>query len=363
VGLKSSVDRARGWKPIVVALGAAAAVFMWNSASAQSKPDAAPAAAPTTEDATATEEPENKFLKASLISEKSAVAPGESFVLGVQLDVAPGWHTYWPGLNDTGVAPIFHNLQPSKNLSLKPVEYPAPTRYINVGLLDHAYEGSAVLLIPATVAATAKPGERVTLEIDLEFLVCKDTCIPGRSMLKIELPVQEKSAVDGKGTAAIKAAQARLGRPLPASVTTTWKSPDRLTIATKDATFIAFYPAASSRAPNDLIASGENSRGGSLDLTFDPVKAGASSATGAARVTGLLEVRRATAAGATPEAAAPGAMTPGVKPQPKIVSEFYTVDLAPPDASVPAKAPQPGSPAGGSSGGGGNQSTPGGVRP
>ena len=333
-----------------LAVAAAAAAVTWGqTAPAHAGTEPTAPALPMSNEPAADEAGGNKHLKTSLISDKSSVEPGESFVLGVRLDVAPGWHTYWPGLNDTGVAPIFHNLAPSKNLSLKPVEYPAPTRYLSVGLLDHVYEGSATLLIPATVSSTAKPGDRVTLEIDLEFLVCKDTCIPGRSTLKIELPVAEKSVADIKGIETIKAAQARLGRVLPAGVTTIWSSPTKLTITAKGSAFLAFYPAEISRGPTDLIAQGENSRGGSLELTFDPVKPGADKAAG--RVTGLLEVRRSRQASADSQA-------PGLKTQPKIVSEFYTVDVAPPDASLPAKTSVDGG-----GGGGGNTSATGGVGP
>jgi DsbC/DsbD-like thiol-disulfide interchange protein len=279
----------------------------------------------------------NAFLKTSLISDKSAVSPGESFVIGVQLEIKPGWHTYWPGMNDTGVAPIFHKTEASKNLTLGPVEYPAPSRYLNVGLLDHVYEGAATLLIPAKVSATAKAGERVTVEIDLEFLVCKETCIPGRSTLTIDLPVKDKGEPDAAGTSLIKAAQARLGTPIGLGTgapgkgpTVAWASPTELKISATEASFIAYYPREDSLSPVELIETGENAKGGTLSLKFERAK-GADKKP--ARVRGMIEVRRAAASEKAPSATDKGAAGSNAKPvATNTTSEFYTIDLAPPDA-------------------------------
>ncbi len=279
----------------------------------------------------------NAFLKTSLISDKSSVSPGESFFIGVQLEIKAGWHTYWPGMNDTGVAPIFHKTESSKNLTLGPVEYPAPSRYLNVGLLDHVYEGAATLLIPAKVAATAKAGERVTVEIDLEFLVCKETCIPGRSTLTIDLPVKDKGDPDAAGTSLIKAAQARLGTPIGLGTGTpgkgpmvAWASPTELKITAPEASFIAYYPREDSLSPVELVDTGENTRGGSLSLKFERAKAAGKKPE---RVRGMIEVRRAMSAEKAPSAPDKGAGGANAKPvATNTTSEFYTIDLAPPDA-------------------------------
>src|SRR3981189_4016684 len=43
-------------------------------------------------------------VKARLVSEVSAIAPGQSFWVALELDIRDGWHTYWRNPGDSGQA-------------------------------------------------------------------------------------------------------------------------------------------------------------------------------------------------------------------------------------------------------------------
>src|SRR3981189_3386673 len=60
---------------------------------------ASPAAFPLSGNVVATDN-----VKAHLVSEVSAVAPGQSFWVALDLNIRDGWHTYWRNPGDSGQA-------------------------------------------------------------------------------------------------------------------------------------------------------------------------------------------------------------------------------------------------------------------
>src|SRR6195256_3981911 len=60
---------------------------------------ASPAAFPLSGNVAATDN-----VKARLVSEVSAIAPGQSFWVALELNIRDGWHTYWRNPGDSGQA-------------------------------------------------------------------------------------------------------------------------------------------------------------------------------------------------------------------------------------------------------------------
>jgi len=60
---------------------------------------ASPAAFPLSGNVVATDN-----VKAHLVSEVSAVAPGQSFWVALEFNIRDGWHTYWRNPGDSGQA-------------------------------------------------------------------------------------------------------------------------------------------------------------------------------------------------------------------------------------------------------------------
>ncbi len=44
-----------------------------------------------------------ELVKAELVADTSAIAPGKKFTAGLLLRMAPGWHTYWKFSGDAGI--------------------------------------------------------------------------------------------------------------------------------------------------------------------------------------------------------------------------------------------------------------------
>lgn len=126
-----------------------------------------------------------------LLSEQNAVVPGQTFWLGLDFKMEPGWDVYWRNPGDSGLAPkVKWQLVPG--IKTGKIQWPYPQR-INVGpLTTYGYLDEVLLLIPVTV--DANPRAPVNLHARVDWLACREECIPGHAQLSITLPVAAKAA-------------------------------------------------------------------------------------------------------------------------------------------------------------------------
>lgn len=225
-------------------------------------------------------------LKATLLVNQSAAVPGEELLLGIQMEMRDSWHTYWPGDNDTG-APTTFTFKFPDGFEAGAVRWPAPERHLGAGnLLDYVYEHAVLLVIPVRVPSSATPGHTVTLGVEPEWLVCQDTCIPGKASLSVTVPIAT-SATASPDAHRFAAAAARTPRPLdPAkpAVEARWDR-ETVTFVAPGAGELVFFVGESSAKPADPIRSCQV-RGERLTLKIeDPDKHRPT-------LRGVLEVRR-----------------------------------------------------------------------
>lgn len=212
--------------------------------------------------------------KVSLISDLAAFRPGTSQFLGVHFKLDDGWHIYWAGQNDTGLAPTV-DLDLPEGFTAGDILWPTPHRYTSPGnILDHVYEDEVTLLIPITVDDDVEPAASVTISADVEWLVCADVCIPGWGESAISMPIDsaDTDPHPGEGFKAVSAARETLPIPAPESQVdfrVEWSGDTAVITPRGRATFAAFYPSPGSLTVEGLLKSGV-SKGGPLRLTVVP---------------------------------------------------------------------------------------------
>jgi hypothetical protein len=138
--------------------------------------------------------------------------PGGRIDLGLELELAPGWHVYWKNSGDAGYPP---RLDFSRTPALAGAEllYPAPRRYdLPGGLVSFGYEQHVIYPIaptsPISARLAAAGGERLPPVLArLDYLVCRAECIPHTAELSLDLDAaREGTGPEGAATAARLAA-------------------------------------------------------------------------------------------------------------------------------------------------------------
>jgi len=127
------------------------------------------------------------LVRMTLVPSGTAVPPGGEIRVGVEFEMAPGWHIYWENPGDAGLpTTVEWDLPPG--FEAMPLEWPAPERIIEPGDIQVlAYKKRVV----AVAAIRAPPGASGAARIAAKgrWLTCKEICIPGSGAAEITLPV------------------------------------------------------------------------------------------------------------------------------------------------------------------------------
>lgn len=132
-------------------------------------------------------------VKAALIAATDAVVPGQPLKVGLKLDHAEHWHTYWQVPGDSGLPTKIEWRLPA-GFTAGAIEWPHPMRLPVGPLMNFGYEGQTLLMTTLKVPADLKPGATVDLKGTAEWLECKDVCIPGSAEIALSLPVRAIAA-------------------------------------------------------------------------------------------------------------------------------------------------------------------------
>jgi thiol:disulfide interchange protein DsbD len=104
---------------------------------------------------------------------------------GLYFKLEPGWHIYWKNPGDAGEPPHIHWTLPA-GITAGPMQFPAPKRLPLGPLMDFGYEDE--VLFPFTMyVAEGFHGGPVTLHAKVDWLVCRERCIPGNAELEMQM--------------------------------------------------------------------------------------------------------------------------------------------------------------------------------
>jgi thiol:disulfide interchange protein DsbD len=152
----------------------------------------------------------------SLISARSTIAPGETFYVAIEQEIAPNWHTYWRNPGDTGLATTVTWTLP-KGVRAGAIEWPTPQAIPFGPLVNYGYSGRVTLPVPMTIPADAKPGTVLTWTGDVNWLECSDICIPGSAQVSLTLPVGT-AGQDSPQAQSIEAVRAEMAKPFEGAI-------------------------------------------------------------------------------------------------------------------------------------------------
>jgi thiol:disulfide interchange protein DsbD len=149
-------------------------------------------------------------VKAHLVSEPSAIAPGQSFWVALEFNIRDGWHTYWRNPGDSGQATAL-KWQLPPGFTAGDIVWTTPHRFEIPPLMNYGYAKHAVHLVNITAPKDLTAGTPIVLSAKASWLVCSDVCIPEEAELQLKLPVNtEPGAIDPADAALFAAARSEL---------------------------------------------------------------------------------------------------------------------------------------------------------
>jgi DsbC/DsbD-like thiol-disulfide interchange protein len=130
----------------------------------------------------------SRNVSVALLAERAAVEPGRPLTVGLRMRMRRGWHTYWKNPGDSGM-PLRITWNLPQGFSAGPIQWPAPERISENGLMSYGY--SREVLIPIEITPPKRISvDSVTITGTFEWLECKDVCMPDSSVLRLSLPVR-----------------------------------------------------------------------------------------------------------------------------------------------------------------------------
>ncbi len=130
-------------------------------------------------------------LHVQLWPRKTSSIPQAAMTLGLYFKLEPGWHVYWKNAGDSGEPPHIRWTLP-EGVAAGPLQFPAPKRLPLGPLMDFGYENEVLFPLKLQVASTVKDGPAL-LHAKVDWLVCREVCIPGKAELDLKLQLLSKA--------------------------------------------------------------------------------------------------------------------------------------------------------------------------
>jgi thiol:disulfide interchange protein DsbD len=124
-------------------------------------------------------------LRVQLVTPEDQLYPGGNNVVGLYFKLEPGWHIYWKNAGDSGEPPHIHWTLP-EGVTAGPMQFPAPKRLPLGPLMDFGYENEVLFPLKLHIDPAVKDG-RAVLDAKVDWLVCREVCIPGKAELETTL--------------------------------------------------------------------------------------------------------------------------------------------------------------------------------
>ena len=125
----------------------------------------------------------------------------------LQIDLAPGWKTYWRDPGDAGVPPAL-DLSASSNLADATFSFPAPMRFEDGGSTSNGYK--APVALPVTLSLQDRTGP---LTASAFVGICESICIPVQGELTLDPAEGAHDEADASVVAAAQDSLPEKARP------------------------------------------------------------------------------------------------------------------------------------------------------
>ncbi|VUD47616.1 hypothetical protein TDB9533_01063 [Thalassocella blandensis] len=133
--------------------------------------------------------------------------------VGVAFKPEKDWHVYWQNAGDTGLPPKI--TWEAENTDFSPLMWPFPQAIPFSHLINYGYHHETLIFSQAQLPASKKTSaEGLPITAKVEWLVCKDSCVPGKATLTTHITPDHNMGEDVEA----KFFHARQLLPIPKSL-------------------------------------------------------------------------------------------------------------------------------------------------
>jgi thiol:disulfide interchange protein DsbD len=126
-----------------------------------------------------------------LLLSADTARPGDTVWAGLQMDMPPGWHTYWRNGGDAGQPTEIKWTLPA-GITAGDINWPAPVKEIDTAgdtaLITYVYTNRVVLLVPLTLEKSLPPGP-ISITANAKWMECSDLCVIANGDVVAELNI------------------------------------------------------------------------------------------------------------------------------------------------------------------------------
>lgn len=143
-----------------------------------------------------------------------------SFLVGVEFIPEKDWHIYWRNPGDTGLAPKIQ-WRSSPSFAFGDIQWPIPEEINVAHLTDYGMHKSTLLFSRINKTKPLDSQQtNLTIHAKVNWLVCKESCIPGEADLQLNLPIGSHPIVNNVTAIQFQDAQTKI----PTAMTTLSKT-------------------------------------------------------------------------------------------------------------------------------------------
>lgn len=126
------------------------------------------------------------LVKTKVFASVEAIHPGEQFEIAVRYEMTPHWHIYWSNPGESGMAPTI-SINPPEGFEVGAIQWPTPEVFRSSDV-TYGYAKEVVLLVPVKAPDTLDPAD-LSIEVVLDWLVCRKVCLFGTRTHEIKLAI------------------------------------------------------------------------------------------------------------------------------------------------------------------------------
>ncbi len=130
--------------------------------------------------------------KVRIISPFSQSGDNTNIYLGLEYQLQEGWKTYWHSPGEGGY-PQTIDWKNSINISSLEILWPQPKEFYILGLKSIGYENEVIFPLKIDLKDINLPS---FISFNINYLTCKDICIPGNARLELTLPPGQGKLTD-----------------------------------------------------------------------------------------------------------------------------------------------------------------------